>query len=840
MANPTYFTVVADFKSVVVDLASDVDADPQLGPVTAKVTFTPVLANGDVILASSALPRPTMFVPAPIVARIDTDGRLKLRVEPDGDRDDYATRSAFPGTGSTAKVYWAIAEQKFYRWTGSVYVETYPYAQVRLLADTELLNLASDLYYRVSFSDVVFNGSPGYINSFTFQAPASDIEINLVNVARVPGQPAAGITKGDKGDRGYSFVGLIPAGDGTSVVGLIETADGVVPAGDPIPISLAYNSTVTHATVASTPRPPVSVAVIWIGSAQPTYAIDGDVWLDTSGTAPSITTTTLNGLNIGATFNQILVASGTTPLVWSVSSGSLPAGLTFSTAGSLYGSPTSSGSYNFTIQALNAFGNDTQQFTGTIGSAIAPTINTTQLGALVAGTAFSLTLSVSGSLPVTFAVQSGSLPTGLSLNASSGAISGAPSVIGSYSFTIRATNSAGYDDQAFTGSVTGVAPTITTTSLGLIYRAFAVSQTLAVTGTQPVTFAVQSGSLPTGLSLNTSTGVISGTPTVVGSYSFTIRATNSYGTDDQAFTGSVLQSTPVIAQTSLNAISLGSSFSQTLTLTTGGPTITWSIQSGALPTGLSLNTSTGTISGTATAAGTYTVTILASNGSEYDDQVFTGTVGTPTFDSAGTGGTTRPGTSSVASGTHTATAGATVLVYVNIVTPNANQSGVTVTYGGTTMTQIDTANYLGQWAVSGATGYSWISAFKLSNAPAGAQTVTVTGSSPQGIAFESVSYRNITTVGSLQKVVIPTGGALSQTVTSATGHIVSQSFSRGTSPYGGASAYSGTVRVNKTSGSPYLPFVVGDTPGAATVTITATVSAPAIANLTGGVAVSLS
>ena len=189
MTNPTFFTVVADFKSVVVDLASDVDADPTLGPVTAKVTFTPILNNGDVILASGASPRPTAYVAAPIVARIDADGRLKLRVEPDGDRDDFANVAAFPSTGNTAKVYFSIATQTFYRWSGSAYVETYPYAAVRLLADTSHLELAGDLYYRVAFSEVVFNGGPGYISPFTFMAPNADIEINLIDVMSPAGQP---------------------------------------------------------------------------------------------------------------------------------------------------------------------------------------------------------------------------------------------------------------------------------------------------------------------------------------------------------------------------------------------------------------------------------------------------------------------------------------------------------------------------------------------------------------------------------------------------------------------------------------------------------------------------
>jgi len=64
MTDPVYFTVIADFKPIVVDLASDVDADPNIGPISGKVTFTPMLASGDVILAASATPRPIGFLAA--------------------------------------------------------------------------------------------------------------------------------------------------------------------------------------------------------------------------------------------------------------------------------------------------------------------------------------------------------------------------------------------------------------------------------------------------------------------------------------------------------------------------------------------------------------------------------------------------------------------------------------------------------------------------------------------------------------------------------------------------------------------------------------------------------
>lgn len=188
MSSPTYFTVVADYKSVVVDSITDADADPQLGPVSATVTFTPMLRSGDVIVALDATPRPTGYIAAPIVARIDVDGRLKLRVLPDGVRANYASLSSFPVSGNLTTLYFAIDTQTFYRWNGTSYAVDYPYNPVRLLADTDYLNLPGPLFYRVVFSDVIFNGRPGYIAPLTFQAPDYDAEISLISVTPRPGE----------------------------------------------------------------------------------------------------------------------------------------------------------------------------------------------------------------------------------------------------------------------------------------------------------------------------------------------------------------------------------------------------------------------------------------------------------------------------------------------------------------------------------------------------------------------------------------------------------------------------------------------------------------------------
>ena len=181
MTSPVYFTVEADFKAFIEDVSSDSDYDPQVVPISATVTFTPLINAGDVVLATNASPRPTGFIPAPITAIIDSaDGRLKMR------------------TGTDAGA------------TG------FSFAPVRLLGSSALLELDGPLEYSVRFSEVVFsNGRRGTIASFNFEAPNSDTVLNLIEVARVPGQPQSGITKIapggvrlEDGDVIFSFAGL--------------------------------------------------------------------------------------------------------------------------------------------------------------------------------------------------------------------------------------------------------------------------------------------------------------------------------------------------------------------------------------------------------------------------------------------------------------------------------------------------------------------------------------------------------------------------------------------------------------------------------------------------------
>jgi hypothetical protein len=166
-------------------------------------------------------------------------------------------------------------------------------------------------------------------------------------------------------------------------------------------------------------------------------------------------------------------------------------------------------------------------------------IDTTTLPDADVGVAYSETILASGgATPYSFAVTTGALPTGLSLNASTGEITGTPTTPGLVNFTITVTDdNSETDDQALSIDVIPATLAITTTSLPNWFDGVPYSQTVEATGgVAPYTFSVTVGSLPNGLSLTGASGLISGTPTVQATFNFTIRVTDDAAvTDDQAF-----------------------------------------------------------------------------------------------------------------------------------------------------------------------------------------------------------------------------------------------------------------------------------------------------------------
>jgi hypothetical protein len=229
--------------------------------------------------------------------------------------------------------------------------------------------------------------------------------------------------------------------------------------------------------------------------------------------------------------------------------------------------------------------------------------------------AYNQTVSkTNGTGAATFAVASGSLPTGLSINAGTGVISGTPTATGTFNFDITATDTVGSTTTKSYSILINPAIIVSPTTLPDTTLNVAYSQTVVATnGTGTKTFSISAGSLPTGLSLNAGTGVISGTPTVANSYNFTVRATDSVGaTTDQAYTV-VINPAITISPATLPASTQGVNYNQTVTASNGTGTKTFSVSSGTLPAGVTLNATTGVLSGTSTAAGTYNFDITATD-----------------------------------------------------------------------------------------------------------------------------------------------------------------------------------------------------------------------------------
>jgi hypothetical protein len=219
-----------------------------------------------------------------------------------------------------------------------------------------------------------------------------------------------------------------------------------------------------------------------------------------------------------------------------------------------------------------------------------------------------------GSGSYTFFVSSGTLPTGLTLNTSTGAVSGTPTASGTFSIGVKDSSGA-----VATGSCPfTINPAISLTcsatgNTGEVGVAFSSPAMTVSGGTGSYTFFVSSGTLPTGLTLNTSTGAVSGTPTASGTFSIGVKdSSGAVATGSCPFTINPAISLTCSTATSGNA---GIAFSSpALTVSGGTGSYTFFISSGALPTGLTLNTSTGAISGTPTVSGTFSIGVKDSSG----------------------------------------------------------------------------------------------------------------------------------------------------------------------------------------------------------------------------------
>jgi hypothetical protein len=226
-----------------------------------------------------------------------------------------------------------------------------------------------------------------------------------------------------------------------------------------------------------------------------------------------------------------------------------------------------------------------------------------------AGVPFERSLSAAGGTgELTYSAQA--LPAGLVLDARTGRLSGTPSIPGRFELDISVRDSAGRGDQKRYVLLVLQAPGFVTSSLPEALAGSAYASRLEASGGKPpLTYSASAGTLPPGLSLDSS-GALSGTPSTPGTFSFEASVTDAHGAVTRAsFTIEVLRGLPPLAitTTALPDAYRGSPYPALLEASGGLAPYLWDVVTGTLPPGVELGAD-GRLSGVPTASGTFSFT----------------------------------------------------------------------------------------------------------------------------------------------------------------------------------------------------------------------------------------
>lgn len=313
---------------------------------------------------------------------------------------------------------------------------------------------------------------------------------------------------------------------------------------------------------------------------------------------------------------------------WTITSGALPPGLTLApTTGAISGTidPAATSSYTFTVSVTDSNGaSTTKSLTMNI---TAMSISTTSLPTwtqLKTGYSKTLAVSIPGVTikPANLTWTAQGLPQGLQLT-SGGVITDVnpatgPLIPGSYTVTVQAS----YLDDTVTPNRTYTASKnltldinpalfITTTSLPAVVVGAGYNQSLVMQGGTPsYLWQITGGSLPAGLTLSPSTGTISGAPLQTGTFSFTVKVSDSTGASTTRDLVVKVNPTLSITTNALPSVESGASYAQEMVAEGGTQPYVWSISgSGTLPPGLTLDSASGVIRGTAGGSGNYSFNV---------------------------------------------------------------------------------------------------------------------------------------------------------------------------------------------------------------------------------------
>ena len=345
----------------------------------------------------------------------------------------------------------------------------------------------------------------------------------------------------------------------------------------------------------------------------------------TSVSPLQVATSPLPAAVAGTSYSSSINVTGGTPgYSFAVTQGGLPGGLSLQSAtGMISGTPNTPGTASVTISVQDQ-SNPMQSQSATLTMSVIPKLSVAASAAPagVVGTSYTATLTIAGGVaPYTASIQSGTLPQGLTLNTATGAITGTPQSSGTFNLTL-AIGDSGTPKQTQTANMTlNIAQAPTPLSLQVLGPMTAITgqsfqTTLDATGGTPgYEFKIASGNLPSGLALNSSTGVLTGIPSGSGTSQFVVAASD-HSTPQQTTSASVaLTIVPVLTVMvpSIPSGQVGTPYTLDLQAVGGISTYLFSLSSGSFPPGLSFNTATGALTGTPSTAGTYAASLTVTD-----------------------------------------------------------------------------------------------------------------------------------------------------------------------------------------------------------------------------------
>ncbi len=374
---------------------------------------------------------------------------------------------------------------------------------------------------------------------------------------------------------------LPPATGGTFYSQRINASDGAPPyvfsiTANSLPTGLSLNP--ATGTISGVPRASGTFGFTIQATDQATQTDSRQFSLTVDAPTITVVPATLPNGRVGTAYSTTVSASGgTSPYSYAVTSGMLPAGLILSPSGVLSGTPTASGSGNFTITATDHLNfSRSQPYSMVIGQAAPVAADKAVSISYATTTAIDFTTSLSGAVT---SISMAQPPTRGTFILSGMVVTYTPSATffdGTDSFTYAAIGPGGMSAPAtVTITMQPRSPLVFTPGAGALPQATAgaayTSVITATNGTGPYSYAI-TGTLPAGLSFDEASGTISGTPTEIGTSNITVMARDALG-----FTGTasyaLTVAAPAISAPSVNAsVVAGSNTTVDLTAgATGGP-----------------------------------------------------------------------------------------------------------------------------------------------------------------------------------------------------------------------------------------------------------------------------